>query len=136
MENLQLLDPRWIEQTKRVVELIGDESELLERRIKPLLPRIGPRLGTRVPEVMAAARAGDFEIRPDGSVLVGEVALAPDEVEIQAAEYVLLRERDLHAVAASRVSGDGAAPGHGIAGMVSFSKCRSAAVTIKRVWLK
>jgi len=32
------------------------------------------------------------------------------EVEIQAAEYVLLRERDIHALAAHRVSGD-AAPG-------------------------
>ena len=30
------------------------------------------------------------------------------EVEIQAAEYVLLRERDIHALAAHRVSGDGA----------------------------
>lgn len=30
------------------------------------------------------------------------------EVEIQAAEYVLLRERDIHALAAARVSGDGA----------------------------
>ncbi len=32
------------------------------------------------------------------------------EVEIQAAEYVLLRERDIHALAAHRVGGD-AAPG-------------------------
>lgn len=31
------------------------------------------------------------------------------EVEIQAAEYVLLRERDVHALAAHRVSGDAAA---------------------------
>ncbi|MGD9955349.1 MAG: co-chaperone GroES [Candidatus Nanopelagicales bacterium] len=30
------------------------------------------------------------------------------EVEIQAAEYVLLRERDIHALAAARISGDGA----------------------------
>jgi len=33
------------------------------------------------------------------------------EVEIQAAEYVLLRERDVHALAAARVSGEGTAPG-------------------------
>jgi HD-GYP domain-containing protein (c-di-GMP phosphodiesterase class II) len=31
---------------------------------------------------------------------------------------------------------DSALPGNGIVSMVSFSKCRSAAVTIKRVWLK
>ncbi len=66
------------------VELIGDESELVERRVKPLLPKIGKRLGAAVPAVMAAARDGSAVIRPDGSVeLAGEV-LAPDEVEIQA----------------------------------------------------
>ena len=31
------------------VELIGDESELVERRVKPLLPKIGKRLGARDP---------------------------------------------------------------------------------------
>ena len=31
----------------REVELIGDESELVERRVKPLLPKIGKRLGAR-----------------------------------------------------------------------------------------
>ena len=34
---------------------------------------------------MAAARAGDLEIHPDGSVTLAGVTLAPDEVEIQAA---------------------------------------------------
>jgi len=33
---------------------------------------------------MAAARENRFEILPDGSVLMGGVTLAPDEVEIQA----------------------------------------------------
>ena len=33
---------------------------------------------------MAAARDGSFEILPDGSVVLGGVTLAPDEVEIQA----------------------------------------------------
>jgi len=63
---------------------IGDESELVERRIKPLLPKIGPRLGAQIPGVMAAAREGRFEIRPDGSVELSGVTLAADEVEIQA----------------------------------------------------
>ncbi|MDP9481968.1 MAG: class I tRNA ligase family protein [Chloroflexota bacterium] len=66
------------------VELIGDESELVERRVKPLLPRIGKKLGATVPAVMAAARAGEFEIHPDGSVTLAGVTLAPDEVEILA----------------------------------------------------
>ncbi len=66
------------------IELIGDESELVERRVKVLLPRIGKRLGPKVPEVMAAAREGRFALLPDGSVELAGVRLAPDEVEIQA----------------------------------------------------
>jgi len=66
------------------IELIGDESELVDRRVKPLLPRIGKKLGPAIPAVMAAARAGRFEILADGSVTLAGVTLAPDEVEIQA----------------------------------------------------
>jgi len=66
------------------VELIGDESELVDRGVKVLLPRVGKRLGARIPEVMAAARAGRFEIHPDGTVTIAGETLAPDEVEIQA----------------------------------------------------
>jgi len=63
---------------------IGDESELVERRIKPLLPKIGRKLGAAIPAVMAAARNGAFEVRADGSVALAGVVLAPDEVEILA----------------------------------------------------
>jgi isoleucyl-tRNA synthetase len=66
------------------VELIGDESELVDRGIKVLLPRVGRRLGARIPDVMAAAREGRFEIRPDGTVTLAGETLAADEVEIQA----------------------------------------------------
>ena len=66
------------------VEVIGDESELVERRVKPLLPKIGKRLGAAIPAVMAAAREGSFEIRPDGSVAIAGQTLAADEVEILA----------------------------------------------------
>jgi isoleucyl-tRNA synthetase len=68
----------------KAIELIGDESALVERRVKPLLPRIGKRLGPTVQAVLAAARAGEFEVGPDGSVTLAGVTLAPDEVEIQA----------------------------------------------------
>jgi len=68
----------------KAVELIGDESELVDRGVKVLLPRVGRRLGALVPEVMAAAREGRFEIHEDGSVTLAGVTLAPDEVEIQA----------------------------------------------------
>jgi len=68
----------------KVVELIGDESALTERRVKPLLPKIGKRLGTAIPAVMAAARGNEVEYLPDGSVRLGGVTLAPGEVEILA----------------------------------------------------
>ena len=66
------------------IEVIGDESELVDRRVKPLLPKIGKKLGPAIPAVMAAAREGHFEIHPDGSVTLGGVTLAADEVEVQA----------------------------------------------------
>jgi isoleucyl-tRNA synthetase len=68
----------------RQIELIGDESDLVERRVKPLLPVIGPRLGAQIPKVMAAARANDVEYLADGGVRLGGVVLAADEVEILA----------------------------------------------------
>lgn len=68
---------------KQVV-VIDDDSALVERRVKPLLPRIGKRLGSAIPAVMAAARAGDVTFEEDGSVTLAGVTLAPDEVEIQA----------------------------------------------------
>jgi isoleucyl-tRNA synthetase len=66
------------------IELIGDESELVDRRVKPLLPRIGKRLGGAIPAVMAAARAGEVEFLPDGGVRLAGITLAADDVEIQA----------------------------------------------------
>ena len=52
--------------------------------MKPLLPRIGKKLGSQIPAVMAAARANDVEYLPDGSVRLAGVTLAPDEVEVLA----------------------------------------------------
>jgi len=68
----------------REVHLIGDESELVERRVKPLLPRIGRKLGSQIPAVMAAARANEAVYLDDGSVRLAGVTLAADEVEILA----------------------------------------------------
>nr|MDQ3553053.1 DUF5915 domain-containing protein [Chloroflexota bacterium] len=64
------------------VQLISHGSDRLERRVKPLLPIIGRKLGDRIPAVMAAARANEVEYLPDGSVRLAGVTLAPHEVEI------------------------------------------------------
>jgi isoleucyl-tRNA synthetase len=79
-----LLELVRVEANVKVVELIGDESELVDRGVKVLLPKVGRRLGARIPEVMAAAREGRFEIHADGSVTLAGEILAPDEVEVQA----------------------------------------------------
>ncbi len=79
-----LLDLIADEVNVKTLERIGDDSELIERRVRPLLPRIGKRLGSAIPAVMAAAREGAFEIAADGSVALAGVTLAPDEVEVLA----------------------------------------------------
>ncbi len=66
------------------VEIIGDESELVDKRVKPLLPVIGKKYGPAIPAIMSAARANDVDYHPDGSVTLGGVTLGPGEVEILA----------------------------------------------------
>jgi len=66
------------------VEIIGDESELVDRRVKPLLPVIGKRYREAIPAIMAAARDNAVTYHDDGSVELGGVRLLPDEVEILA----------------------------------------------------
>jgi isoleucyl-tRNA synthetase len=68
----------------KAIERIDDESELVERRVKPLLPKIGRRLGPAIPAIMAAAREGACEIHADGSVTLAGVTLGKDEVEVLA----------------------------------------------------
>jgi isoleucyl-tRNA synthetase len=84
VEQEALLDLVADEVNVKSIEIIGDESALVDRRVKPLLPKIGKKLGAAIPAVMAAARQGAFEILADGSVSMGGVTLAADEVEIQA----------------------------------------------------
>jgi isoleucyl-tRNA synthetase len=66
------------------IELIPDESEMVERTLYPLLPVLGPRHGTAVGAVMAGARSGDWQLRDDGTAIVGGVVLQPDEFELTA----------------------------------------------------
>ena len=68
----------------KVVERIGDGSELVERRVRPLLPKIGRKHGAAIPAIMAAARDDRVDYHEDGSVTLGGVTLLADEVEILA----------------------------------------------------
>jgi isoleucyl-tRNA synthetase len=66
------------------IEIIGDESGLVDRRVKPLLPVIGKKYRDAIPAIMSAARTNEVTYHDDGSVELGGVTLAPDEVEILA----------------------------------------------------
>ena len=44
--------------------------------------KVGPRLGSRIQEIIVAGKEGDFEICDDGNILILDEKLSPDEVEI------------------------------------------------------
>ncbi len=66
------------------LELLPDESELVERSLRPLLPVVGPRHGAAVGRIMSAARSGDWRPLDDGRAEAGGVTLQPDEFELVA----------------------------------------------------
>jgi isoleucyl-tRNA synthetase len=66
------------------LEVLGTDSELVERTLYPLLPVIGPRHGAAVGRVMAAARSGDWHLLDDGRAEAGGVVLAADEFRLTA----------------------------------------------------
>ena len=68
----------------RDIELIPDESEMVERTLYPLLPVIGPRHGTAVGRIMAGVRSGEWQLNDDGTATVGGVALQADEFQLTA----------------------------------------------------
>ena len=48
--------------------------------LKPNLPLLGPRLGSKLPGIRAKLEAGEFELPPDGTVVVDGLVLQPEEV--------------------------------------------------------
>jgi isoleucyl-tRNA synthetase len=66
------------------LEPIGDEADMVERSLYPLLPVIGPRHGRAVGAIMAGARSGEWALGNDGTATVGGVTLQPDEFELTA----------------------------------------------------
>ena len=78
----ELLDIVRDEVNVKELVLIGDESDLVERRVKPLLPKIGKRLGPRTQQVLNAARNNEVEYLPGGGARLAGVELTADEIEI------------------------------------------------------
>jgi len=57
--------------------------EAVQFRVKPNLPRLGPKLGRELGTVREALAAGEFEELPDGRFLVAGHELSPDEVLVE-----------------------------------------------------
>ena len=66
------------------IDLIPDESEMVERTLYPLLPVIGPRHGAAVGTIMAGVRSGDWRLNDDGTATVGGVTVQTDEFQLTA----------------------------------------------------
>ena len=82
----------------KALEVLDDESEMVERSLFPLLPVIGPRRGSQVGAIMAGARAGTWHVLDDGRVEVSGIELAPDEFQLTARArpgYEVAEEGDL-----------------------------------------
>jgi isoleucyl-tRNA synthetase len=62
------------------VEIVPGLEEVVERVVRGRPDVLGPRLGRAVQPVMAALKAREFQLNPDGSVEAAGQHLAPDEV--------------------------------------------------------
>jgi len=67
----------------RVKEVVFGEVEASELRVKPNLPRLGPKLGPALPAVRAALAEGRFERLEGGRFAVDGHVLEPDEVLVE-----------------------------------------------------
>ncbi len=65
------------------IALVDDPGTLAQAIALVDARKVGPRLGKRVQEVIAAGKRSEFTVQADGSVLILDEVLAPDEVQIQ-----------------------------------------------------
>jgi isoleucyl-tRNA synthetase len=64
------------------IEVVRTLEDVVERVVNGRANLLGPRLGQDAQRVLAALRAREFELHPDGSVDVAGQRLAPDEVQV------------------------------------------------------
>jgi len=65
------------------ISLVKDPGSLAQAVALVDARKVGPRLGKRVQEVIAAGKRGEFAVQQDGSVLILDETLSPAEVQIQ-----------------------------------------------------
>jgi isoleucyl-tRNA synthetase len=63
-----------------VKEIVFDDGPVVRSQLKPNLPVLGPRLGSRLPAVKAALELGEYEELDGGGVRVAGEELGPDDV--------------------------------------------------------
>ncbi|MBI3619127.1 class I tRNA ligase family protein [Candidatus Peregrinibacteria bacterium] len=78
-EELRLLQE---ELNVKAIELMDDPGSLAHAIAQVDARKVGPRLGARVQEIIAAGKRGDFTVKENGEVLIGDDALSPEEVTI------------------------------------------------------
>jgi isoleucyl-tRNA synthetase len=71
-----------IELNVKDLEFISDPGALAKPIAQVDARKVGPRLGERVQEVIRAGKAGDFTVQDDGSILILDEVLAPEEAVI------------------------------------------------------
>jgi isoleucyl-tRNA synthetase len=64
------------------VAFAEDPESLAESYAKVDARKVGPRLGSRVQEIINAGKEGKFEVKDDGNILILDETLAPDEATV------------------------------------------------------
>ncbi|MEN9846610.1 MAG: hypothetical protein RIS36_1757 [Pseudomonadota bacterium] len=64
------------------VEFLADASSIATLSAKVNARVLGPRLGSRVQEVIQRVRNGEFEVLGENTIMIGDITLNPGEVEV------------------------------------------------------
>ncbi len=78
-EELSLLQE---ELNVKAVEVVDDPGSLAQAVAMVDARKVGPRLGSRVQEIIKAGKQGDFQVQDDGMILILDERLSPDEATI------------------------------------------------------
>ncbi|NOS67089.1 MAG: class I tRNA ligase family protein, partial [Candidatus Peribacteraceae bacterium] len=66
----------------QAVDIVADPGAIAQSFAQVDARKVGPRLGARVQEIIQAGKRGDFAVQKDGSVLILDEVLGPDEVAV------------------------------------------------------
>jgi len=64
------------------VDIVDDPGVIAERFAQVDARKVGPRLGERVQDILRAGKRGEFTVQEDGSVIILEEVLGPEEVAV------------------------------------------------------